>query len=456
MQLIILRYKFKINLLKVRKLMIIIKYPQNKTWYYGKGFTPSDGLRNGVRMENPGQLTIEQARRYLLLKQGLLGDYRFAGKIGAQAYIRQAGCIQFDPVDVCGKNAELTLQSRVKGFRKKMLQDLLYKDRLLVDYPDKELSIFPVENWPYFESYRERSYRHGRQFEGLAALEEQAAEYIKKNGPVSADTLPVEGEIYWHSSIHWSGNWHKNSKAARSVLEQMYTDGRLIIHHKAGSRKFYDLAERHIPAQILNSQDPCTDETEHIKWRILRRIGAVGMLQNRRSDAFLGIPMSTEQRNSAFSELMRDSKIRAAEVIGVRTPFYILAEDLPLLEEAANPNAAYKQRCEFLAPLDPFLWDRKLIETLFNFRYSWEIYTPADKRKYGYYVLPVLYGEQFVGRVEAAADYKEQCLTVKNVWLEEGVRHTKKLDNAIKRALDRFAAFNETVLNPESLQFHTC
>ena len=73
------------------------------------------------------------ARQFILAKQGLIGSYRFVGKSGAYDYVRQAGCIQFDPVDVCGKNAELTLQSRVKGFRKPMLAELLYKDRLLVD-----------------------------------------------------------------------------------------------------------------------------------------------------------------------------------------------------------------------------------------------------------------------------------------------------------------------------------
>lgn len=94
------------------------------------------------------RLTNRQARQFMLLKQGLLGEYRFAGRQGALEYVRQAGCIQFDPVDACGKNAELTLQSRVKGFTKQMLQELLYQDRSLVDYPDKNLSIIAVEDWP--------------------------------------------------------------------------------------------------------------------------------------------------------------------------------------------------------------------------------------------------------------------------------------------------------------------
>ena len=102
-------------------------------------------------------ITKQQAGQFILARQGLIGDYRFNGKDGAFAYVRQAGCIQYDPVDVCGKNAELTLWSRVKGFRKEMLRELLYRDRLLVDYADKELSIWPTEDWPYFSSYRERS-----------------------------------------------------------------------------------------------------------------------------------------------------------------------------------------------------------------------------------------------------------------------------------------------------------
>ena len=166
-------------------------------------------------------ITKQQARQFILLKQGLIGTYRFTGKAGALAYVRQAGCIQYDPVDVCGKNAELTLWSRVRGFRKDMLRELLYEDRLLVDYPDKELSIWPTEDWPYFSSYRERSRRLGETFDGLKGLREQAIAYIDQYGPVSSDSLPVEGEIFWHSSMHWSGNWDKLSPAARSVLEQL-------------------------------------------------------------------------------------------------------------------------------------------------------------------------------------------------------------------------------------------
>lgn len=103
------------------------------------------------------ELTKKQAARYLLWHQGLIGAHRFIDKKGALEFIRQAGCIQFDPVDVCGKNAELTLQSRVKGFRKSDLYDLLYKDRLLLDHYDKNLSIVSVENWAALRRERQKT-----------------------------------------------------------------------------------------------------------------------------------------------------------------------------------------------------------------------------------------------------------------------------------------------------------
>ena len=388
------------------------------------------------------EITKNQARQLILSKQGLLGDYRFVGKEGALAYVKQAGCIQYDPVDVCGKNAELSLQSRVKGFEKQMLHELLYQDRRLVDYSDKEIAIFEVEDWPYFSGYRERSKEHGQSFEKIPELEEQALEFISQHGPVSSDTLPIEGQVFWHSSMHWSGNWHKESQAARSVLEQLYTDGVLIIHHKTGSRKFYDLASKYIDEDILAAENPCADEMDFIKWRICRRIGAIGLLWNRRSDAFLGIAMEAEQREEAFSQLLASETIHEIRVEGIRWPLYMLATDKMLLEAVLTGELDTKARLEFLAPLDPMLWDRKLIEALWDYRYSWEIYTPAAKRKYSYYVLPMMYGEDFIGRIEAIADRKTHTLTVKNIWYEPGVRKTKKLDRDLDKAIRRFAGFN--------------
>ncbi|MBP3657149.1 MAG: YcaQ family DNA glycosylase [Clostridia bacterium] len=387
-------------------------------------------------------ITKAQARRFILLHHGLLGEHRFIGKDGAYAYVRQAGCIQFDPVDVCGKNAELTLQSRVKGMTKEMLHDLLYQDRLLADYTDKQLAIITTEDWPYFARFRAKAVECGRQFAGLAELEAQAKAYIAEHGPVAAEELPIEGKIEWHSAIHWSGNWNGLSNAARSVLEQLYSAGELVIHHKKGSRKVYDLASRHLPQALLDAPDPLEDDRAHICWRVLRRIGAIGLLWNRPSDAWLGIGrLDTQARNEAFAQLLAQGEIFPVEVEGIRGPMYCRERDRQTLALAVS-DTALKPRCEAIAPLDPMMWDRKLIRALFGYEYSWEIYTPAEKRKYGYYVLPLLYGEGFAGRVEAARDEKAGVLRVKHIWLEDGVRRTKKLDAAICSCMKRLAKFN--------------
>lgn len=388
-------------------------------------------------------ITKQQAAQFILAKQGLIGDYRFVGKDGAYEYVRQAGCIQYDPVDVCGKNAELTLQSRVKGFRKTMLQDLLYKDRLLVDYADKELSIWPSEDWPYFSSYRDRSRELGSTFEGLGKLVEQTIAYIKENGPVCSDTLPIDGEIYWHSSMHWSGNWDKKSQAARSALEQLYTDGELIIHHKNGSRKYYDLADKYLPKAVLEAENPCRDDEEFLAWRVLRRIGATGLLWDKNSTAFLGIDLNAEKRKRILARLTEEKKIMPVEVEGFKVLFYFRYEDAALMNEIIKGKHELKPRMSFIAPLDPLMWDKALILALWDFRYSWEIYTPAVKRKYGYYTLPIIFGDRFVGRIEAIPDRKEHILNVKGLWWEPDIRVTKKMSTALDRTLSEFGRFND-------------
>ena len=324
-----------------------------------------------------------------------------------------------------------------------MLADLLYKDRLLVDYSDKELSIWSREDWPYFAGYRERSKAHGASFSGIPELEEQAIAYIRKHGPVSSDTLPIEGKIFWHSSMHWSGNWGGLSQAARSVLEQLYTDGVLLIHHKSGSRKYYDLADKYFSPELLTAANPCEDEASFRKWRVKRRIGAVGLLWNRRSDAWLGIDMNTVQREQAFEALEQTEEITPVQVESLRSSIYMLHEDQSLMEDVIAEAIDEKPRLEFLAPLDPMLWDRKLIEAIWDYQYSWEIYTPQEKRKYGYYVLPMLWGDRFIGRIEAAADRKAGALIVKNVWYENDIRQTKKLTNALDGAIARLAKLNK-------------
>jgi len=385
-------------------------------------------------------LTNRQARLFILLKQGLIGDYKFKGKQGVLDFIRQAGCIQFDPVDVCGRNSEIVLNSRVKNYNKKMLDELLYKDRLLIDFFDKNLSIFPVEDVPAF--YKEKlSGGYAEAFDerggdAVKQMEPVIRSLIEERGHISAKEVDVDETIVWH--------WGVVTSLPRAALESMYFRGELIVHHKTGTNKSYAFAKDHIPAKILSSAPPFSTEEERLAWHVKRRIGAVGMLWNRPSDAWLGLSLKANERRIAFEKLLGDGKIISVAVEGINDTLYCLAEDKQLIE-AVIKNSEPEPRCEFIAPLDSFMWDRKLIKELFDFEYKWEIYTPAVQRKYGAYVLPVLFGEKFIGRIETITERKSKTQTVKNIWYEDGIKPTKTLKTEIEKCLKRFAVFNDCI-----------
>ena len=376
-------------------------------------------------------LTQQEARRFLLEKQGLLGQYRFQGKSGALAFIRQAGCIQFDPVDVCGKNAEIVLHSRVQGFTRSMLDELLYTDRKLLDYFDKNLSVIPIENWKYFRRQREKYRKEKRSGEEIQQVRDRVLSAIAEKGPLCSADLDFSQKVDWY--------WNK-TRLSRAALEHLYFTGELVIHHKKGNVKYYDLAENIIPAPVLREPDPYPCDFDHRKWRVLQRIGSVGLLWNRASDAWLGIlGLRVPERNAAFETLLARGEILPVRVEGVPDALYLRACDEPALRLAMSGDR-FSPRCEVIAPLDPLMWDRKLIRALFGFDYRWEIYTPAEKRRFGYYVLPLLYGEGFAGRVEAVAQNGTLC--VRHVWLEDGVRQTKAMDTALAGCMRRLARMN--------------
>lgn len=368
----------------------------------------------------------------MLLKHGLLGSYRFAGREGILSFVRQAGCIQFDPVDVCGRNADLVLQSRIKGYQKTMLYELLYVERKLVDYFDKNLAIIPVENWSCFERERQSHRDWERSHTEILEVQERVREEIARRGPLCSADLGMDEKVSWY----WS-----DTKLSRAALEHMYFVGELGIHHKSGTLKYYDLIEKCIPAEILNQPEPHPADFDYRKWLVLERIGAVGLLWNRASDAWLGIRgLTAAERDAIFAALIREESIAEVKVEGMGELLYCRREDAELAA-FVQENAAFQKRCEFIAPLDNLLWDRRLIGALFDFSYKWEIYTPKEQRQYGYYVLPILHGERFAGRIEMAYDKKQKKLDVKNIWYEPGIRLTKALQHDVDRAVRRFERF---------------
>ncbi len=376
----------------------------------------------------PIHLTLTQARRFMLHKQGLLGARRFKGKEGVWQFIRQAGSIQFDPINICGRNPDLVLQSRVQGYRRSWLTELLYQDRRLVDYFDKELCIFPVEDWPHFARMRYIRGAWMRSHAQVTGARDAVLEAIGARGALCSRDLEMEEKVHWF----WGA-----SRLSRATLEHLFYDGMLGVHHKKGTTKYYDLMERLLPDGLHLAPDPHADLPSLQHFLLRRRVGAVGLLWNKASPAFLGIEdFKTPQRAAAFSALHGSGLIQPVYVEGIRDLFYCLSSDMEAIE-LAKKDLGTGTRCELLGPLDNMLWDRALVKALFGLDYSWEIYTPAAKRKYGYYVLPILYRDQLVGRIEPVYDARQKKLAVKGIWFEQGVRQSAGLNRGIEAALAR-------------------
>ncbi len=375
-------------------------------------------------------LTRLQARRFLLAHQGLWPPHNGAGASGALAYIRRVNCIQFDPLNIAGRNAELTLQARVADFRPAMLDTLLYAERRLLDGWDKVMSIYPVEDWPYFRRYREAErQRLGHDHHPIAEVLPAVRAALAARGPLSSLELDFEQRVNWP----WGP-----TRISRAALESMYAWGELIIHHKVNTRKVYDFAARHLPAELLAAPDPNASDEQFNDWRVLRRIGGIGLIWNKSGDAWIGLDLKSGERAAALKRLLAQGTLREATVEGLSVPLYLRSADLPALERAQIEVAP---RAAILAPLDNLLWERRLVEALFGFVYRWEVYKPAAEREYGYYVLPILYGDRFVARFEPGRDKKTGALVIKNWWWETNIEVTHELQAELRACFARFCAF---------------
>jgi uncharacterized protein YcaQ len=380
-------------------------------------------------------LTIskQQARRFLLAHQGLWPAQNVEGKAGVLETIRRVGCIQFDPLNIVGRNPDLVLQARIAGFRPAMLQELLYDDRKLLDGWDKNMSIYPMEDWPYFQRRRDAAMRRLGESPGpVRSILPKARQAIKERGPLSSIDLD------FNQTIDWS--WAP-TRLARAVLESMYFWGELVIHHKVNTRKVYDFANRHIAAELLSASDPNVTEEQFHDWYVLRRIGSVGLLWNKAGDAWLGMSgIKSKQRTAALERLLEQGKISKLHVEDVTLPLYMRSEDRATLNETLESSAS-SARAVILAPLDNLLWDRRFVEQLFDFSYVWEVYKPVSERRYGYYVLPILYGDRFVARFDPGHDKKSGVLIIKNWWWEPGVKQSKRMQLELVRCFKRFLSF---------------
>lgn len=381
-------------------------------------------------------MTKEELRKFLVVYQGLHGTKPFNGEKGIQEFISRVGCIQYDPLNMVGRNADLVLQSRIDDYTPKMLESLLYEQRELIDGWDKMMAIYSVKDWPYFERVRlkrteevERVLHHRNSDEAINYVDE-VKKYIEKSGatmPSKLDLGRVESGVWGHG------------KLSSAAMDYMWNSGILGIKEKKNTQKVYDFVEKLLPREILEMKEPFRSDDDFYKWYFKRRIGSIGIYWERNGEGWLGHFVSNKSlRKRILSELLEEGEITLIEVDGLKETFYIRSEDIELLNSIQGESP---KRVSFLAPLDNLLWDRKLVKDIFDFQYSWEVYKPASKRQYGYYVLPVLYGDQLVARFEPEMHRGNESLIVKSWWWEDNYQVTEEAIEAVKECIERFCKY---------------
>jgi hypothetical protein len=372
------------------------------------------------------RLSAPVARRFLVLRH-LLAPPRglLAEPESVLTVVDRLGSLQFDPLEVAGRNHDLVLHARVAGYTRAWTDGLLYDERVLFEAYNKGLSILPVAEMPFYRLAWDRARRQheGGTFDEHAPLVEELLERVRSEGPLSSSDVGPRAAIDWH--------WGPTNQV-RAILEALAEAGVLGISRREGNRRIYDLVERLYPADLLEER---RSERESMRHRLLSRYRAHGLLgTSGRSEVWLGAgyvgphpahpgrPTRTELR----AELLERALIVPVAVDGIRGERFVLTAELPLLAQAerevaeGHPPGGEPAGVTFLAPLDPLAWDRDLLVSLFGFDYLWEVYVPAAKRRWGYYVLPLLYGDRFVGRIEPRIERRERSVRILGLAWEEG------------------------------------
>lgn len=379
-------------------------------------------------MVKPLQISKQQARRFQMAHHSLWPPRRLRGKAAILDYIGRVGCIQFDTVNVVTRNADLVLQSRVKGYKPEILHSLLYEDRSLWDGFDKVQSIYRAEDWPHFARHRQgvrAKWEPQIKAGGKLAIATKVRQAIAQRGPLSSLEIDDDERLEW--------SWGNETRAARASMEVLYAMGELGIHTRINTRRVFDLVERLLPSKVLEQAHPHKTLEDYHDWHVLRRIGGLGLTRSSAGDRWLGIAdAKSPERRSALERLAADGRIDKVEIEGLKGQiFYMRSQDRPTLEKVSKGRQP-KRGVAFIAPLDNLAWDREMLSRLFDFDYRWEVYVPAKKRKYGYYVLPVIYGERFVARMDPALDRDNGVFTVRNWWWQDGI---DTQDDAMRAAL---------------------
>ncbi len=376
-------------------------------------------------------ISTEQAQRFLIRRQNFVAyGSPFAGREGVAHALQQMEAVQIDPLCPFERNHHQALYNRVHGYRPEWLDQLLYQDNRAFEYYCNALCVLPMEDYPYFKCamQQQQVVLAPRVNTDMQEAMQQVMQHIAQQGATSSQEFDSGKKI----SGWWDNELAARTKIEKQALDYLHLTGKLLISSRTGNQRSYDLPERLVPPALF---EQVIDQAAWQRFAMLKFLRAYGLSQ-------LGLfrfgwhNAPKAERKQLLANLVEQDEVARVSIEGVKRTYYCLAADLPELLQATPLSQS--EVAVILGPLDNLLWDRDRLEDFWGFNYRWEVYTPASKRQYGYYVVPVLYGEWFVGRIEMRADKEQGVLRVDNLWLEPG--HDAALP-ALRRAVELEAQY---------------
>jgi hypothetical protein len=359
------------------------------------------------------EISKSEARNLVIQSQGLDKSQN------TLAALKQLGYLQIDTLSVTQRAHHHVLYSRNPAYKKDELHQLV-KEKKVFEYWSHAAAFLPIEHYRY-SLIKKQKFLNGKSH--WFKKDKQWMKYV-------LDRISTEGPLQskdFKTDTNKNPDWYE-WKPAKIALQQLFMEGQLMIKKRVNFQKVYDLSHRVLPADIVSSMPT---QKEYFKHLIDTTIAAQGLAKTEEI-GYLRKGIKKDLQLS-LDELVEDKKIIQIKVDGEL--YYSQAKSINKITEITKPTI------HIINPFDNILIQRKRLKNLFDFDYQIECYVPEAKRKYGYYVLPLLYGNQFIGRLDAKADRKTRIFTVKNIWFENHFKPTSEFKKEMKLKLIDFAQF---------------
>jgi len=402
------------------------------------------------------------ARRFIMGKQGLWPGRRYAGLGGTVDALNQMEALQLDPLNVVARSQHIAMFGRVLDYRLTHLHQAAYHQRDFFDY-GAALFLYPMSELPYWRLHMKRRGEQDR-WKNFASEHQEAMlqvlDELRDNGPM--------GNRDFKGNKAFKNNYRGRKDTSVAFYAHWITGG-VMIHHRDGFERVYDLTERVAPSQY----DYAAPEQEAEDYFARKTVSFLGLMREAKwrvsFEYYLQRKLNSDETAAWLEKLYREQVIAPVHIEGSKERWIVRDEDLPDLETLESGEIpqlwtplgpSTQDEVTFLAPLE-IVSARGRAKQVFDFEYIWEVYKPVRQRRWGYYVLPILYGDDLVARLDPRLDRETMTLHINGFWLEDDApSDDPTFADALAKGLTRFASFvgalqvNMDAVSPGKLRTH--